>query len=192
MTLRKWLAAAGIALVAVSLGLFCFGSVREKKSIADNNSAVSFISSLLPEPSPGLKEERATYRMPSLCYDGRDYCALLEIPRFNVTLPVAASWNKSETASQPCRYAGSTYEGSLIVGGTDAPGQLDCIAKIDVGDRITVTDMNGRVYGYTVKSVRHAKNARKATLLDGEWDFTLFAKDSRSGDTLLVRCAAES
>lgn len=56
------------------------------------------------------------------------------------------------------------------------------------GDVLTVTDMKGYEFTYTVSTVKHAKDAKASTLISDQYDLTVFAKDRRSGDWLLVRC----
>ena len=88
----------------------------------------------------------------------------------------------------PCVFTGNPYEGSLIIGGVDSDGQFDFIPKIDIGDTVIVTDMKGYEFTYMVSTVKHAKNSKASTLIDENYDLTLFAKDKKTGDWLLVRC----
>mgnify|MGYP003305960195 CR=1 FL=1 len=77
----------------------------------------------------------------------------------------------------------------LIIGGVDSDGQFGFVPGIDIGDTVVVTDMKGYEFTYTVSTVKHAKNAKASTLIDDNSDLTLFAKDKRTGDWLLVRCS---
>ncbi len=103
-------------------------------------------------------------------------------------LPIRASWDKTAVKKVPCVFTGNPYEGTLIIGGIDAEGQFDFVSKIDIGDEVTVSDMKGYVFSYMVSTVKHAKNAKAKTLIDDNYDLTLFAKDKKTGDWLLVRC----
>ena len=149
---------------------------------------MDFLESVIPKRTAGFKEERSNNEMPSVSYDGQDYSAILSLSRLSVELPVRASWDAKAVKKVPCRFTGNPYEGTLIIGGTEADGQFDFVPKVDVGDEVCVTDMKGCVFTYTVSTVKHAKNAKAKTLIDDNYDLTLFAKDKKTGDWLLVRC----
>lgn len=153
-----------------------------------NEEVTAFIEDLLPERTAGIMEERRFTALPVLAYDGRDYAALLEMPVQNVKLPVAAGWDKFGVNTVPCRFEGSPYDGSLIIGGVDRAGQFDFLEKTDVGQELTLTTLKGERFTYTVASVIHAKNSRTETLESGDADLTLFTKTGPFGETLIVRC----
>lgn len=78
-------------------------------------------------------------------------------------LPVRASWNTDYMKKVPCRFDGNPYDGCLVIGGHDSAGQFDFVSKLDKDDLITITDMTGTVFTYTVSVVRHSDNARAET-----------------------------
>lgn len=186
--LYKCIIILGALLLAAAIGIFVYTQIDNKNNAADNKKTVAFLEEILPERTPGIKEDLSNSVMPSYSYKGEDYIALIEIPAHSVKLPVISEWNKKTVNSVPCRFFGSAYDGSLIVGGVDREGQFDFVSEIDIGDEVTVTDMRGQEYRYTVKTVKHAKNAEAETLSNGDYDLTLFAKSRSDGDYLLVRC----
>ena len=185
---RKILFYAGVLLVIASAVFFAVYLVDSESVSVDTEKVTAHIRRILPTPTAGIKEERAIIEMPSVSFDGQDYVALLEIPRFSVELPVRSLWDKKAVRKVPCRFTGSLYDGTLIIGGTDSDGQFDFVSLVDIGDTLTVTDMNGCVFSFTVTTVKHAKNSKASTLIDDRYDLTLFAKDKKSGDWLLIRC----
>ena len=186
--LWKILLAAGSLLLAVSITFLTVSLVRAGRIRVDCGAAVGYMESVLPPTVAGVKEERGNNAMPAVTYDGQDYVALLTVSGRAVKLPVRASWDKTAVKKVPCVFTGNPYEGTLIIGGVDDAGQLDFISKIDIGDVLTVTDMKGCEFTYTVSTVKHAKDAKASTLISDQYDLTVFAKDRRSGDWLLVRC----
>ena len=186
------LTAAGIVLLAVAVGLLGFRILTENRSNIRNKEAVEYLQQVLPGKEAGLKDGRANRAMASAAYDGRDYVAILEIPAFGRALPVSMSWDKKLVQTVPCRFTGNPYDGSLVIGGTPGSGQFDFISLMDIGDEVTLTDMDGCVFRYKVKTVKHAKNALAETLTGGDCDLTLFAKQEKLGrEYLLVRCVME-
>ena len=126
--------------------------------------------------------------MPALDLDGQDFIGLVDIPAFGVTLPIAGSWDAKRVADYPCRFWGTVYDGSLVVGGADQVGQFDGFDRIQDGSAITVTDMTGEVFSYVVAKVERSKSAQADVLMDPDADLTLFARDAYSLEYLLVRC----
>ena len=172
------------SIVSLAFSAFMLGSVN-----VNVENTVDFLESVIPaNTTAGTKEERYNNEMPSVTYEEQDYSAILTISRFSVTLPVRSTWDKTVVNKVPCRFTGSVYDGTLIIGGEDAEGQFDFVPLVDIGDVITVTDMKGYEFTYTVSTVKHAKNSKASTLIDENYDLTLFAKDKKTGDWLLVRC----
>lgn len=178
----------GCTLLLVSLALFIISEIEYSRISVNTEDTVRFLESVIPNRTVGVKEERTNNEMPSVTYDGQDYAAILSLSRLSVKLPIRSSWDRTAVRKVPCRFDGSVYDGTLIIGGVDAEGQFDFVSKVDIGDVITVTDMKGYVFTYTVSTVKHAKNSKASTLTDKNYDLTLFAKDKKTGDWLLVRC----
>ncbi len=185
---RKVLLTLGILLIAAGAVITVLNAGKEKKIAIDREEALAFLKERIPSAKKGLKEERATTAMPLLSCEGVDYAALFSYPRFSVELPVAAVWDTDLVRETPCRFTGSPYDGTLVIGGIDSVGQFGFFPEVDIGDTVVLTDMMGYEFTYTVSTVKHAKNSKASTMIDGRYDLTLFAKDNKSGDWLLVRC----
>lgn len=155
----------------------------------DNRETLAFLEQILPERTPGIREDRSNPEMPAAAFGNLDYSAVLAVPRLSVTLPVCNTWSRLNVRRVPCRFGGNPYDGTLIIGGADSAGQFDFLSRLDIGDGITVTDMTGREFSYTVKTVLHAKNARSETLIDVQYDLSLFARMEKSGEVLIARCS---
>ena len=108
------------------------------------------------------------------------------------TLPVAGSWDAGKVNSYPCRFWGTVYDGSLIVGGADQPGQFAGFDRIFDGSAVTVTDMTGAEFSYVVDRVERSKSAQAEVLMAGEADLTLFARDAYSLEYVILRCVEEA
>ena len=49
--------------------------------------------------------------------DGYGYIGVLQIPSLDLTLPIISDWSYPALQVAPCRYAGSAYEGGLVLSG---------------------------------------------------------------------------
>lgn len=60
--------------------------------------------------------------------------------------------------------------------------------KIEYGTVVTVTDMTGTQFTYTVSDVHRARHAETQWLMDDDCDLTLFCHDGYSMEYIAVRC----
>ena len=178
----------GGLLVAASLGLLLFTQVQSKQALAENAQLVENLYSILPPPTKGIMESYSDNSMPALEIDGTDYSALVDIPALGITLPVADAWDKHKVALHPCRFYGSAYDGSLIIGGVDQPGQFADFKLLSLDAEVTITDMTGAVFTYAITEIEWRNSADAEVLLDSDAHLTLFVRNAYGTDYILLRC----
>ena len=171
------------------LGSLCFVAVfqlRMHSASHKSHAAAAQLQTLLLERVPGIAEGYPESQMPVLEIGGTDYVALLEIPLLDVSVPVADQWTQTACG----RFWGSAYDHTMVIGGPDHPGLFDFCDDIAVGTTLSVTDMTGTQFTYTVIRVDRAKHAESQWLLDEEHDLTLFCRDAASFEYIAVRCSS--
>ena len=178
----------GICLILASVSLVLDFQIRMHMGVQHSQKILSIMEQLLPERSPGVPGIYLTSGMPVLEIENVDYVAMLEVPSFGIALPVADQWDSNKLFQSPSRFFGSAYDNSLIIGGVDDPRQFGFCDKIEHGAQITVTDMTGAQFTYTVSSVDRAKHADAQWLMDADCDLTLFCHDIYSMEYIAVRC----
>ena len=178
----------GACLVLISLGMLLFTQIRLHTGTQRSRQTAQKIQALLPEKTQGIPGNTPHTGMPVLEVDGVDYVGILEVPAFGITLPVADHWDSKKLASGPARFCGSVYESSLVIGGADYAGQFGFCDKIENGSIITVTDMTGVQFSYTVVRVDRASSAKGQWLQDGQSDLTRFCRDMYAMEYIAVRC----
>ena len=178
----------GIGLILCSLCLLAYRQFRAPMEAQRREETVAQITALLPPVTQGVPGLYSGPEMPALSLEGQDYIGLLEVPGYGVTLPIGSQWNTRKLGSFPCRFWGSAYDNSLVIGGATEGGQLDFCSSIDLGAYVSVTDMTGSRYTYTVTRVDRASHAETDWLLSGEFDLTLFARAPLSLAYIAVRC----
>ncbi|MBR6676754.1 MAG: hypothetical protein IKL24_05430 [Clostridia bacterium] len=183
----KWSIIIGSLLLAVSLSLIISSLVMAHNVKNVTYDTLLKIERILPERSGGAKDSYSSMQMPSLEINGRNVVAVLRIPELDVTLPVASSFDKKAGSSYPQRVSGSVYDGSLVVTGADLKGQLDCLKRLDLGNKLTVTDMTGAEFTYEVTEIERHKSTSDIGA-DEITDLTLFVKDSSSQKYVVVSC----
>jgi len=178
----------GIFLVLTGFALMIALQIRTHGGVRYSQGIVSKMEEILPERTAGVPGTYPNIHMPVLQIDGTDYVALVEIPAFGLALPVADQWDSGQLYRSPARFLGSAYDGSLIVGGVDDARQFGFCDEIEHGAIITVTDMTGTQFTYTVSRIDRAKHAQTQWLAEADWDLTLFCQDVYSMEYIAVRC----
>lgn len=178
----------GACLVLLSLFWVVATQVRMHQGVLHSGQTAAKLAARLPERTAGTPGLYPGGNMPVLELDGRDYVALVELPAFGITLPVADVWDSGALSSCPARFCGSAYETPLVIGGIDHPGQFGFCDTVTHGAAVLVTDMTGARFSYTVTDVHRAKAAEAQWLADSKYDLTLFCYDALSMEYLAVRC----
>ncbi len=190
MARSKVLKIAGLVLLLAGVGLFVFTRLSAAYGQRQVTQMMTDLERLLPERWSGVAAEN-TDAMPVLSLDGQDVVGVLEIPVYGVALPVGDQWSTAGITTHPCRFTGSLYDRDLVIGGVDRQGQLACLDVIEDGTAVTVTDMTGAVFSYTVARVERSKSAKAEVLVAEDYDLTLFVRDTYSLEYILVRCEME-
>ena len=178
----------GGILIVASLGMVLFMQIRADRAVENAARLTETIRSILPPARPGVMDDYTTMDMPVLQIGGQDFCGLVEIPAYGVTLPVYDSWDTAKLSAHPCRFWGSAYDGSLIIGGADQAGQFDFFDRIDNGVVVTFTDVTGAEFDYTIDVVERYDSIPADILAEEEPGLTLFVRDAYQLHYILLRC----
>ena len=181
----KWLLWIGVALIAVSLCAAAVFGLLQRRGVQLAADITQRIESVLPPRTIGAEGTYSVMQMPIFSIDGADFAGLVEIPAYGVKLPIHDDWKTTKLMRYPCRFEGTVYDGSLIIGGGSK--QLACLKQMDIGDKVTVTDMQGAVFTYAVIRIRRADHADQQTL-HNDAALTLFARDGYNSGYIIVEC----
>lgn len=179
---------AGLFLVLLSFVILVGSEIRSIGNRAATRKLTEQIRSGFGERTQGDPDGYSDLQMPVLQLEGEDFSGLIEIPAFGVSLPLGSSWDSHKLSRYPCRFWGSVYDSSLIIGGSGSKGQFDVCASLDLGDRILITDMTGVQFSYEVARIDRRKHADMETFQEDQRDLILFARDGRSRSYMIVRC----
>jgi sortase A len=178
----------GLILVLAGVGVGTFFGVRMYRGNQTSQRLAAELEALLPERNLGVPGIYTNTAMPVLELRGADYVALLEIPDHGVKLPVSNGWDQNKLYATPCRFSGSAYDGTLIIGGGNDLQQFSFCNKIENGTTVLITDMIGAQFSYTVYRVDRSKHAQTQWLSEENADLTLFCQDVYSMEYIAVRC----
>jgi len=148
------------------------------------------LKQLMPEIKYGTADETGDVEMAVMELDGTDYIGILEVPKYDKVLPVCSTWNKRGANRCPCRFSGSLYDKSLIIGAAGNSGQFDIIGVLSHGDEVSVTDMAGSKYTYVITDMYKTKDVSAANLGSQEADLLLFVKDAYGMEYMMISCSS--
>ncbi|MBR5774277.1 MAG: hypothetical protein IKY44_05415 [Clostridia bacterium] len=186
---RIILTCVGIALIVCAVGLFAYSQIRTRIAKSRAKEIVAQLYSLMPEVTSGAPDDRSDPTMPMLQIDGQDFVGIVEIPTYSKALPIYGKWDASRVSKYPCRYLGSVYSDTLIIGGSDNDGQLDFVKEISNGDNIHITDTTGIRYKYVVFDINRTKDVSTQYLTKTDARLVLFARNTYSLDYTVIYCS---
>ena len=187
---QKWnfLQKLGFLLLLASLLLLIGSELLNLRTQTRTAQFTEQILSRLPPPTEGDPVNYSNSVMPVLQSHGTDFVGLIEVPAYGIRLPIGSSWNQHTIPLYPCRFWGSAYDNSLIIGGSNKIGQFHFCTNLDLGEKIIFTDMEGTQFSYAVVRIDRREHADMVSFQSADADLTLFSRDTISGDYVIVRC----
>ena len=149
----------GSALLISAVGYFVFMRYSIGQNAKNAKDTVQTLYSLMPSITVGTPNEKANVTMSSIEVNGESFVGIIEIPAYESSLPICGAWNRDKISRFPCRYLGSVYDGTLVIGGSDNDGQFDFIGQISNEDTVYIIDTLGVRYTYSVTSIRRIDDA---------------------------------
>lgn len=120
--------------------------------------------------------------------NGYEYIGILDLPTLNLSLPILADWDEAKLKIAPCRQEGSVDEDDLVIAGHNYRRHFQYLYKLQIGDTIRFTDMNGNVTTYTVQQMRTLDATDVDTVLNSEHDLVLYTCTYSGKERTTVFC----
>ena len=181
----KWVILLGILGVVCGLALLAFMQISINSAAKRSAEIIAQTEKILTEKTVGATNEFSFVQMPAMHINGDDIIGVIQFESLGVSLPIGDKWEKNRI-SYPKRFSGSVYDNSLIVGGYYCKGQFDCLSRLDIGNRVTVTDMSGAQFSYEITDIKRKKSADADSLNGSSSHLTLFARNSKSLEYIIV------
>ena len=181
----KWIILLGSLALACGLGLLIFTQATVGKMQKQSEELLLQAQRMITDKTVGTAYEYSEAKMPAAQINGEDIIGIIEFNSPRVILPLGDGWKKG--ISYPKRFSGSVYDNSLVIGGYYSAGQFDCLKKTDIGGTVTVTDMTGAQFSYRITDIKRKKSADADFLKDSAYDITLFVRDTKSLEYIIVR-----
>lgn len=127
--------------------------------------------------------------MPEKIIDGERYVGVLTIPSLDLELPIISSCSERTLKIAPALYHGSVYQDNLVLAGHNYRTHFGKIRRLNEGDQLIFTDVEGNVFVYEAVMLETLKASDVEQMCSGEWDLTLFTCTLGGSSRITVRCA---
>ncbi len=187
----------GAALILGALTLFLCN--RQEEVAAEEHTAI-----LLPqlvqqvtqaseyrEPEievPAELLEPEDLVMTEMIIEGNPYIGYLSIPTLGLELPIMSDWSYSKLQISPCRYYGSLRGDDLVLMAHNYERHFGGISRLDEGDLVIFTDMDGGVTEYEVVAQDVLDPYSVGEMVAGDFDLTLFTCTYGGASRVTVYC----
>lgn len=180
---------AGVLCLAGALGLTVKNIFDEERAAESADVGVEELREIIPKKETEEQQlvPEPQVVVPTITLDDRDYIGVLDIPALGRTLPVQGEWSDALLKYSPCLYKGDLYDG-MIIAGHNYRSHFAGLSKLQAGDKITFTDVDGNVWNYTVAGTETIQGYDVAKMEDGDWDLTLFTCTYGGQQRYTVRC----
>ncbi|MCI2105811.1 MAG: sortase [Intestinimonas sp.] len=185
-----FLMAAGCLCLTGALVLMAFNALEEQHADRVAEATVEVLTQqVIPQQQPTTSGgETTATEIQSVKIDGDDYIGVLDIPSLELSLPVMGSWSDSALKNSPCRYAGSYLSDDMIIAGHNYRRQFGALGRLETGDAVTFTDVDGYVCRYKVVALETLAGTDVEGMTSGDWDLTLFTCTYGGRSRITVRC----
>jgi len=182
-----------VGLVLMMVGLLWYAAAAQESALAAQavqavvpqlQQMITVLPETEKEPDPVPEQKQMTERVVA----GRGYVGVLELPALSLKLPVLSSWSAENGKVAPCRYSGSVYQGDLIICAHNYSSHFGNLDRLETGDSVTFTDMDGNLYSYRVAQSQVLEGTDVDVIRDGDWDLTLFTCTPGGKNRYCLRC----
>lgn len=182
----------GTVLILAALSLFLWNR-REERQAGDSAQVlmprlIQRIEAAEDGGTEPLYPDLYDPHMTETEIDGYAYIGYLSIPAENLQLPVMSEWDYDRLKIAPCRYAGSTKTGDLVIAAHNYARHFGSVSKLPVGEQVYFTDMDGVLSVYEVAAVEVLAPTDIAGMTAGDYDLTLFTCTYDGQNRVTVRC----
>lgn len=185
----------GTALILAALSLFIW---NQQEGIKAGDSTDRILPQVLEQiekmnDADGVEDEPDypdpySLTMTETEIDGYTYVGYLSIPSIELELPVMSDWDYARLKISPCRYAGSTKSGDLVICAHNYTRHFGPIRNLVPDDLVFFNDMDGMTWQYKVVAVDILSPTDIENMTAGDYDLTLFTCTYGGQSRVAVRC----
>jgi len=177
---------------ALILGTLNF---REEQQAGKSASELTdaFLSSIPAPPDSasfvsGSEIHSSDKRSNVISIDGTDFMAVLYIPEFELTLPVAGDYSREIMKESPCRYSGRIEDNNLVIAAHNYHAHFRKLMLLSIGSEVFLILPDGSSIGYTVCEIETLMPYESERMTESSYDLTLYTCTVGKDTRYTVRC----
>lgn len=180
----------GTALLAAALGLFIRNQGQAKLAGETADAALLAVREAIREKQSGsgVGESGNPAFYDTQASEEDEYAGYLTIPALGLELPVMADWDYPRLKVSPCRYYGSPQTEDMVIAAHNYPRHFGRLSKLEKGDEIIFTDMDGIEWHYKVIVTDVLSPIAVEEMTEAGYDLTLFTCTYGGASRVTVRC----
>ena len=166
----------GAALILAALSLFLLNEQQSQQAqkrvddllqqVVERTAEAAAEADVLPDLyDPTMTEQEIK---------GYRYIGYLSVPSLGLELPIMSDWSYVQLRIAPCRYSGSTKSDDLVLMAHNYKSHFGNFSKLEIGDAVVFTDMDGAVTQYAVTAKEVLLPTAVEEMTAGEYALTLF------------------
>ena len=185
----------GILLIFGAAGLLLYNQ-------QEADQAASISAKVLPRISEHVEAVRETATIPPLEtdpsapplempvaeIDGQLYVGVLSIPAIDYEVPVLSECTLDLLRLGACRFYGATYSSDLVICAHNYNRLYSDLAKLQLGDLVWFTDMDGLTWSYEVADLETLTPNMLEEMNHSGYDLTFFTCTYGGKARLTLRC----
>jgi len=185
------LMATGVAMIIFSICIFYNMEKEENKIENTNQSVLTEMAEQLEKTSenPNYVADPYSDKMTCLMVDGYEYIGCLSIPALSLELPIMSQLDEYRLKLAPCLYQGTANSNNMIIGAHNYKKHFAYLLKLEPGNEIIFTAMDGSVYFYTVASLETLMPDQQELLEKTDYELTLFTCTYGGQKRTIIRCS---
>ena len=186
----------GTLLVLLAVGLFLYNANESQSAKENSQKIMHSIQQKLEEDALQKEENDISVEvdpfdeeMKVVEIDGYGYIGYLTVPTLDLDLPVMSQWDYTRLTIAPCRYHGSAKADNLVIAAHNYKYHFGYLGKLEIGDHVSFTDMDGASYHYQVISVEVLPPQAVEQVKNSGADLVLYTCTYSGSKRIVVRCA---
>lgn len=179
----------GLLLLAAALCITGYNIWDEYRADKVSSAVTEQLNHNIVDPSDNPAYElNPDMEMPQMVIDGVAYIGIVEIPAYDIELPVISEWSYPLLKVAPCCYSGSIYKDNMVIAGHNYRSHFSKIKKMQIGDIVIFTDMDGNEFHYEVTATEILNPDDAEEMTNSGWNLTLFTCTFDSQHRFALRC----
>lgn len=184
----------GIVFLVLAFSIAAFNYYENIKASQNANELAVELNNAIGTSKKGVPDYllNPNKEMPTIEIDGYLYIGTIYFPTLDIELPVMSTWSYAQLQIAPCRYEGSVYNGTAVIAAHNFDSHFGRLNKLDIGDEVVFKDVEGNMIPFNVAVKEVLAPFDVDSMVDSDYDLTLFTCTIGGAYRVTIRCELES